>query len=365
MRNRQDSHLSSSYGGRILGTRGAIASEHYLSAQAGMDILKAGGNAFDAAVAATLVEGVVNPHMFTLGGECPMLLYVAAEDRVVAVNGNTMAPAKATLRAYGDRGLNLIPPVGVLAAGVPAAVSALLEVLKRFGSLPLEDIVEPAYLLAREGFPLHEGLVNLPGFGLSDNRRRFAREWPGSASVYLRGGDAGPRVGQILVNDPLAGMLGAFKDAARGTGDRVAGLDAALDLFYRGDLAEAMAAFVKERDGLLEFSDFAAFGTRFEDPVRADFKDTTVCKCGPWSQGPVFLQLLRLLAGFDLASPGHNSADYIHLWVEAAKLAYADREQYYADPEQVSVPLEALLSEESPCGQGFPVSPVCGRYHPD
>ncbi len=311
-----------------------------------MDILKAGGNAFDAAVAATLVEAVVNPHMFTLGGECPMLLYVAAEDRVVAVNGNTMAPAKATMRAFGDRGLDLIPPIGVLAAGVPAAVSALLEVLKRFGSIPLEDIVEPAYLLAREGFPLHEGLVNLPGFGLNDNRRRFAREWPGSASVYLRGDDSGPRVGQILVNDPLAGILGVFKEAARGKGHRVQGLDAALDLFYRGDLAEAMAAFVKERDGLLEFSDFASFGTRFEDPVRADFKDTAVCKCGPWSQGPVFLQLLRLLEGFDLASLGHNSADYIHLWVEAAKLAYADREQYYADPEQVSVPLEALLSEK-------------------
>ncbi|MGO9175093.1 MAG: gamma-glutamyltransferase, partial [Desulfobaccales bacterium] len=171
-----EAHQSSSFGGRILGIRGAIASEHYLSAQAGMDLLKAGGNAFDAAVAAALVEAVVNPHMFTLGGECPMLLYVAAQDRAVAVNGNTMAPAKATLKAYGDRGLDLIPPIGVLAAGVPAAVSALLEVLKRYGSMPLEDIVEPAYVLAREGFPLHEGLVNLPGFGLQDNRRRFARE---------------------------------------------------------------------------------------------------------------------------------------------------------------------------------------------
>jgi len=341
-----EAHQSSSFGGRILGARGAIASEHYLSAQAGMDLLKAGGNAFDAAVAAALVESVVNPHMFTLGGECPMLLYVAAEDRAVAVNGNTMAPAKATLKAYGDRGLDLIPPIGVLAAGVPAAVSALLEVLKRYGSMPLEDIVEPAYVLAREGFPLHEGLVNLPGFGLKDNRRRFAREWPGSASIYLRGDDPGPRVGQILVNAPLAGVLGAFKAAARAKGQRVAGLNAALDLFYRGEAAEAMAAFVQERDGLLEFSDFASFGTRFEDPVRADFKDHTVFKCGPWSQGPVFLQLLRLLDGFDLAALGHNSPDYLHLWVEAAKLAYADREQYYGDPEQVSVPLEELLSEK-------------------
>jgi gamma-glutamyltranspeptidase/glutathione hydrolase len=346
MHDLKNSHRSSSFGGRILGPRGAIAAEHYLSAQAGMDILKAGGNAFDAAVAAALVEAVVNPHMFTLGGECPMLLYVAAADRVVAVNGNTKAPAKATLKAYEDRGLDLIPPMGVLAAGVPAAVGALLEVLKRFGSLPLEDIVEPAYLLAREGFPLHEGLVNLPGFGLNDNRRRFAREWPGSASVYLPADGSRPPVGQMLVNAPLAGVLEAFKETARGKGHRGAGLDAVLDLFYRGDLAEAMAAFVQARDGLLEFSDFASFDTRFEDPVRADFKNTTVLKCGPWSQGPVFLQLLRLLEGFDLAALGHNSADYIHLWVEAAKLAYADREQYYGDPEQVPVPLEALLSEK-------------------
>ena len=340
-----DAHQGSTFGGRILGARGAIASEHYLSAQAGMDLLKAGGNAFDAAAAAALVESVVNPHMFTLGGECPMLLYVAAEDRAVAINGNTMAPARATLKAYRDRGLDLIPPTGVLAAGVPAAVSALLEVLKRYGSVPLEDILEPAQALAREGFPLHEGLVNQPGFGLKDNRRRFAREWPGSASIYLREDSPGPRVGEILVNAPLAGLLEALQAAARGKGERVAGLDAALDLFYRGEPAQAMSAFVQERDGLLEFSDFASFRTRFEDPVRAEFKDHTVFKCGPWSQGPVFLQLVRLLDGFDLAALGHNSPDYLHLWVEAAKLAYADREQYYGDPEQVLVPLEELLSE--------------------
>ena len=289
---------------------------------------------------------MVNPHMFTLGGECPILLYVAAENRAVAVNGNTMAPARATLKAYRDRGLDLIPPAGVLAAGVPAAVSALLEVLKRYGSMPLENIIEPAQTLAREGFPLHDGLVHQPGFGLEDNRRRFAREWPGSASIYLREDSPGPRVGEILVNAPLAGLLEALKGAARGKGERVAGLNAALDLFYRGEPAQAMAAFVQEREGLLEFSDFASFRTRFEDPVRAEFRDHTVCKCGPWSQGPVFLQLLRLLDGFDLAALGHNSPDYLHLWVEAAKLAYADREQYYGDPEQVSVPLEELLSEK-------------------
>jgi gamma-glutamyltranspeptidase/glutathione hydrolase len=341
----KNSEQSSTFGGRILGVRGVIASEHYLSAQAGMDILKAGGNAFDAAVAATFVEGVVNPHMFTLGGECPSVLYVAAENRVVVVNGNTISPAKATLAAYKERSLKLIPPTGVLAAGVPAAVSALLEVLKRFGSLPLADILEPAYLLAKDGFPVHEGLIHLAGFGLKDKRRLFAQEWSGSAAIYLQNGDAVPEVGQMLVNEPLAAMLEAFKDVVHSK-ERVAGLDAALDLFYRGDLAEAMVAFVRERDGLLELSDFAAFTSRFEEPVKADFRDTTVFKCGPWSQGPVFLQILRLLDGFDLAALSHNSADYIHLWVEAAKLAYADREHCYADPEQVAVPLEALLSAE-------------------
>ena len=341
-----DAHQGFSLGGRILGARGAIASEHYLSAQAGLDFLKAGGNAFDAAAAAALVEAVVNPHMFTLGGECPMLLYVAAEDRAVAVNGNTMAPARATLKAYRDRGLDLIPPAGVLAAGVPAAVSALLEVLKRYGSVPLEDILEPAQALAREGFPLHEGLVHQPGFGLEDNCRRFAREWPGSASIYLREDSPGPRVGKILVNAPLAGLLEALREPPGAKVNGWRGSTPPWTCSTGASRHRPWPPLSRSGTACSNFRTSLPLEPASKIPCRADFRDHTVFKCGPWSQGPVFLQLLRLLDGFDLAALGHNSPDYLHLWVEAAKLAYADREQYYGDPEQVSVPLEELLSEK-------------------
>lgn len=336
------------FGGNMLGFRGAIATEHYLSAQAGMDILKQGGNAFDAAAAATLVEGVVNPHMYTIGGECPMLLYVQKEDKVVAVNGNTAAPAKATLEAYKQLGFELIPPEGVFAAGVPAAFSALLEMLLHYGTLPFEDIAEPAYLLAREGFPVHSGLVQMPKFSIQSNREKFLDLWPASAKQYLNPDKSVPVPGQRMKNPALADVFGALigESKKHQKNGRESGLRAAWDMFYKGDIASEIASFVAAEGGFLVREDLARFQTHIEKPVSAEFLDTTVFKCGPWSQGPVFLQLLKLLEGFDLPGLGHNSADYLHIWVEAAKLAYADREQYYADPHFVKVPMDQLLSAD-------------------
>lgn len=339
--------LFAPFDGNIQGFRGGIATEHYLSAQAGMDILKQGGNAFDAAAAATLVEGVVNPHMFTIGGECPMLLYIADEKRVVAVNGNTEAPEKATLKAYLDRGLRLIPPEGIVAAGVPAAFSALIEMLIRYGSLPFEVIAEPAFLLARDGFPAHEGLIRMPRFSLSANREKFLDLWPGSAQLCLLPDGSVPPVGHRMKNSALANVLNTLTEEAKrseGKG-REAGLRSALSAFYRGDIASEIVFFSAKEDGFLTRQDLARFRTYFEEPVCVRFRNTTVFKCGPWSQGPVFLQLLKLLEGFDLEGMKHNSPEYLHLWIEAAKLAYADREQYYADPRFVSVPVKELLSD--------------------
>lgn len=336
------------FGGSIVGFRGAIASEHYLSAQAGMDVLKQGGNAFDAAAAATLVEGVVNPHMFTIGGECPMLLYAAQEDRVVAINGNTEAPAGATPEVYQQRGFQLIPPEGVLAAGVPSAFGALITMLLRYGTLPFETIAEPACWIARDGFPVHAGLAHMPRFSIRANREKFLDLWPSSAKLYLDSHQSVPLPGQRLKNQAMADLLEALTRAA-GNGrenGRQAGLKAALEMFYRGDVAAEIEAFVVAQGGLLHRSDLARFQTFVEEPAVVDFHDTTVFKCGPWSQGPVFLQLLKLLEGFDLAGMGHNSADYLHVWIEAAKLAYADREQFYADPRFFDVPLRELLSAD-------------------
>jgi gamma-glutamyltranspeptidase/glutathione hydrolase len=344
----QENSRIRSFGGNIQGFRGGLATEHYLSAQAGMDILKQGGNAFDAAAAATFVEGVVNPHMFTIGGECPMLLYLVDEQRVVSVNGNTEAPETATLEAYLNRGLHLIPPDGVLAAGVPAVFSAVIEMLIHFGSLPFETIVEPAFSMVHEGFPAHEGLIHMPRFSIEANREKFINEWPGSAKLYLSSGVSVPHVGQRLTNPAMAGVFNTLMEEARRAQSkgREAGLQAALNAFYQGDIATEIVSFVKERDGFLTRKDLSRFQTYFEEPASIQYRGTTVFKCGPWSQGPVFLQLLGLLDGFDLESMRHNSADYLHLWIEAAKLAYADREQYYADPRFVSVPLKQLLSSE-------------------
>jgi len=336
------------FGANLLGYRAAIATEHYLSAQAGMDVLKQGGNAFDAAAAAALVEGVVNPHMFTLGGECPMLLYVQKEAGVVAVNGNTAAPARATVEEYRRLGFELIPPEGVFAAGVPAAFSALMEMLVHYGSLPFEDIAEPAYLLAREGFPVHPGLARMPKFSIQSNREKFLDLWPASAKLYLNADKSVPAVGQRLKNPALANVIETLLGEAKKhhKNGRVSGLKAALKMFHQGDIAGEIASFVANQKGFLSREDLARFQTYIEKPVSAEFRDTTVFKCGPWSQGPVFLQLLRLLEGFDLSALAHNSVDYLHIWIEAAKLAFADREQYYADPRFVEVPMDQLLSTE-------------------
>jgi gamma-glutamyltranspeptidase/glutathione hydrolase len=292
------------------------------------------------------VEGIVNPHMYTIGGECPMLLYSVDQGKVVCINGNTESPAGATLDAYRKRGLELVPPDGVLAAGAPAAFSALMEMLIRYGSLPLESIMGPAHLLARDGFPAHDGLIAMPRHSLNVNREKFLNRWPHSAKLYLSEDGDVPPVGWRMTNPATASLFDTLMETARrkGRAGRQDGLRAARDTFYRGDVADEIARYVAERDGYLTRDDLARYRTHVEEPASVHFRETTVFKCGPWSQGPVFLQLLRLLEGFPLEAMKHNSADYVHLWIEAAKLAYADREQYYADPGIVSVPLPELLS---------------------
>lgn len=334
------------FGGRTLGARGAIASENYLSAQAGMDILKSGGNAFDAAAAAVFVESLVNPHMFTLGGECPILLYSREADRVVSVNGNTMAPKKCTLEAFSARGLDEVPPKGVLAAGPPAAPGALLAMLERYGSLPLKEITAPAVDLARNGFALHEGITSMPQFCLPDLAEQFNKEWKNSAELYLLKDKTAPQTGALQKNHAYALLLEEMAAHAAQAPDLEQGFRAAAKWFYNGGAAREIETFVKERNGFLTAEDMAAFTTEFEKPLNLDFAGYKIHKCGPWSQGPVFLQLLRLLEGRDLKALKHNSAEYTHLWVEAAKLAFADREQYYGDPKHTPVPVKELLSEE-------------------
>jgi gamma-glutamyltranspeptidase/glutathione hydrolase len=316
---------------RLIGRRGAVASNSYLSANAGADVLKGGGNAFDAAVAMTLVEGLVNPQMHTLGGECPILLRLAGESRVIAVNGNMAAPMAATPEAFRKRNLSDIPEEGILAAGAPAAFSALLTVLRRWGTMSFRDVSAPVRELAAGGFPLSAGLRQQHKYGLADLREKFLAKWPGSAALYLKGGRV-PEVGDPMKNEALAR-----------TYEYLANAKDPHEAFYRGDVATEIAKFSKERDGLLERRDLESFETRIEQPVSLRFGEFELFKCGFWTQGPAELQAIALMARHDLKAMGPTSADYCHLLIEAMKLAFADREQYYGD---TMVPAEILLSEE-------------------
>jgi gamma-glutamyltranspeptidase/glutathione hydrolase len=328
-----------------------VVAEHYLSAEAGLRLLHAGGNAFDAAVAATLVEGVVNPHMHTFGGELSALVYRASDRRVFAVNGDTVAPRAATVEWFRAHGHTLIPIGGVLAAGPCAAPDALLTILERFGTRSFAEVVAPALELAEGGFPVHPALrgpapAHLPGdFSLAGSAERFRTAWPSSAAVYLPGGRL-PEIGDVLCNPDLGRTFRRLIDAERrGAGHgRSDGLAAAREAFYRGEIADTIAEHVRTHGGLLAREDLAAYRARLEDPVTLEWRGHTVCKCGPWSQGPVFLQQLALLDGFDLGALGHLSPNYVHTLVEVAKLAFADREQWYGDPDFVDVPLAGLLS---------------------
>ncbi|MGH7058485.1 MAG: gamma-glutamyltransferase family protein, partial [Acetobacteraceae bacterium] len=278
--------------------------------------------------------------------------------RVIAVNGNMIAPARATIAHYRSLGLTLVPGEGLLAAGVPAAFDALAAALSEFGTMMLKEVAEPALQLCEDGIPMHPGLCgdgdtpeDLSGLigraSIRKNQRKFRDEWPSTARVYMPGGEV-PHTGDIIKNPALATFFRRLLDAeagARGRG-REAALAAARERFYRGDIAREIVAWSDQHGGLLAADDLAHFTTLFEQPVTADYHGVTVHKCGPWSQGPVFLQQLRLLEGFDLRAMGHNSAAYIHHVAEAAKLAFADREAWYGDPEFTRVPLAGLLSAD-------------------
>jgi gamma-glutamyltranspeptidase/glutathione hydrolase len=337
----------------ITGRKGVVSAGHYLAAAAGMEIMRAGGNAIDAGVAMGFCLAVLEPHLNGIGGESPILIHHAKSGRTVAVSGQGVAPQAATINWFRSQDISLIPGDGLLPATVPSQVSNWMTTLAEFGTLSLSAVLSPAIELAREGFAMYHGLRRC----IEANQERYREEWPGSAAVYLPEGRV-PEWGDRFRNprwaDTFEALVRAEKDAA-GRG-RAAGLDAARDVFYRGFIAEEIAAFCRDnrfRDatgrqhsGLLAYEDLAEFHARVEDPVTVNYRGLDVYKCGPWTQGPVFLQQLTLLEGCDLAGMGHNTPDYIHTWIECAKLAFADREFYYGDPLCVEVPLDCLLSKE-------------------
>ena len=248
---------------QVMGRHAMISAEHYLSASAGARIFAHGGNAIDAAIAATLVEGIVNPHMHTIGGEAPMLIYAADARRVVAINGNMTAPAQATIARYRSLNLNLVPAEGLLAAGVPAAFGALVTALREFGTMSLAEIAEPALALCEDGMPVHAGLSghgetpqDLSGLigtaSIKYNQKKFREKWPTSGKLYMPNGEV-PMPGEIIRNPALAHFFSRLLDAEAGARNRgrAAALDAARDRFYLGDIAQEIVEWSDANGGLL------------------------------------------------------------------------------------------------------------------
>jgi len=337
----------------IMGTHGVVAAGHYLAAEAGLHMLRSGGNAFDAGAAMGFALAVLKPQEYGIGGEAPTVLYSAERGAVFAVNGHGVAPGAATIERFKEMGIEKIPGDGFLAAVVPAAVDSYMTLLATFGTMPLREVLAPALELAGHGFPVYPELHG----ACRGNLERWGKHYPTSLEVYAPGGRA-PEIGEILVQRDWAASFSLLVEAERKgeRGGRTAGLRAARDVFYRGELARAMVRFQRETEvmdasgkahsGLLTEEDFARYSGRVEPAVSAPYRGLTVHKCNTWCQGAVLLQQLTLLEGFDLSAMEHNGADYIHTVMEAAKLAFADREAYYGDPQFVHVPLDRLLSKE-------------------
>jgi gamma-glutamyltranspeptidase/glutathione hydrolase len=321
-----------------LGTRHAVAAGHPLAALAAHRILEAGGNAIDAGVAAGICLGVVHPDIVSFAGVAPIMVYDARRRAVTTISGLGVWPARASLEFFRDHcGGDM--PEGLLRTVVPAAPDAWITALERFGTLGFAEVAQPAIECARDGFPLGPFVARIIG----DNEAAY-RRWPTSAPIFLPGGQA-PRAGQRFVQADLGRTLTylADEDRAGQRAGRAAGLAAARDAFYRGDVAATIARYHAAEGGLLTQDDLAAFRVGVEPPVRATFGSRAVVTCGFWCQGPVLLQMLQILQGIDLAQLGHNTPDYVHTVTEAMKLAFADREAFYGDPRHVEVPGPGLV----------------------
>ena len=325
----------------IMGTRHMISSTQYLATEAGFKILEAGGNAIDAGVATGIALGVVQPEFVNVAGVAPIIIYSAAEARVVTIPG--LGPWPMALdRNYFKRNHGGKIPHGIMRTVVPAAPDAWITALERFGTMSFGEVAKSAIAYARDGFPAYPLMTEI----ITDHEEEY-RKFPSNIALYLPNGRP-PRPGEVFVQKALGATLQYMVDqesAARSRG-RESGLAAARDAFYRGDIARAIVKFQKENGGILSAEDLANYRSGFDEPVETSFGDITLYACGPWCQGPSLLQAINLLDAAKLHSLGHNSVEYLHCITEAVKLAFADREAYFGDPRMIDVPIGALLSRD-------------------
>ena len=325
------------------GTNGAVATHSNLSSMTAYNILNQDrGNAFDAAAGAMLVEGLVNPQMFGMGGEGVMILKPKNQNPVV-LNGNTLSPRKFNFLNLVTRGFTEVPDEGVLCAGVPAAFSSIFRMLQLYGTLDFRTISKYAKEYAKEGYPLHTGIINQNKFGLKSLKGKFIREWKNSAKLYLKNNKI-PKVGSLFRNSAYANLidyLGNYEKKI--TGSRNNKFNKLHDAFYKGDVANSILKYSQKNEGLLSKEDFENFNVKFEKTISEKYGDYQVHKTNFWGQGLTSLMMLKMLNKQKIKSL--NSANDIHKFTEILKLTFADREMYFTGKYNSKVKANHLLDD--------------------
>jgi gamma-glutamyltranspeptidase/glutathione hydrolase len=336
----------------IEGTFGVVTSTHWIATAVGMATLEKGGNAFDAGVATAFTLQVVEPHLNGPGGDVPVIVHDVKRGKTEVICGQGPAPAKATIAHYRDElGLDLIPGTGLLAACIPGTFDTWMTLLRDYGTMRLADVLGPAIDYAKNGFPL----VERASATIDTVKDQFRQHWPTSAAVYLPNGKV-PVPGTIFTNPKFAETYERIlREAESGGGSRENEIERARKSWSQGFVAEAVDRFCRTQEvmdtsgrrhrGVLTGQDMAGWQATIEAPISYDYGRYTVMKAGPWTQGLATLQTLALLKGFDLDALSPLSAEFIHLQVEATKLAFADRDTFYGDPKFVDVPVDVLLSD--------------------
>lgn len=335
----------------IDGTFGVVATTHWIATAVGMGILEKGGNAFDAGVATAFTLQIVEPHLNGPGGDVPIIVHDVKRGRTEVICGQGPAPARATIAHYKSEGLDMVPGTGLLAACVPGTFESWMMLLRDYGTMRVRDVLEPAISYARNGYPLVERACAT----IQTVEQLFREHWPTSAAVYLPNGEV-PKPGTLFTNKTLAATYARIlSEAESGGGGRDAEIERARKSWSQGFVAEAIDKFCRTQEvmdvsgsphrGVLSADDMARWQPTIEAPLTYDYGRYTVCKAGVWSQGPVTLQQLALLKGFALDGLDPTGPEFIHLQIECAKLAFADREKFYGDPKFSEIPIATLLSD--------------------
>jgi len=311
----------------VIAQHGMACTSQPLATQVALDVLKAGGNAIDAAIAANAMLGLVEPISNGIGGDLFAIVWDAKTRQLYGLNASGRSPASLSLDYFKEKGYEKIPAYGPLPVSVPGCVDGWFELHERFGSMDMEDILEPAIGYAKKGFPVSEVIA----YYWAGNARSLSR-YPNVAEVFMPGGNA-PAKGEIFKNPYLASTLELIAEGGR-------------DAFYKGEIARIIDAFMKEQGGFLTYEDLASHTSEWVKPVSANYRGYDVWELPPNGQGIAALQILNILEGYDIAAMGFGSSEYIHHFVEAKKLAFEDRAKYYADPAFNDLPVEKLISKE-------------------